>query len=315
MIDRIGHVKNPLTVIAMFAGLAEVSGAAVLPFVQDEVQLFYVKFLSAFPCLIVGLFFYTLWHYPKNLYAPSDYTDESNFVAALGTAIRLKEDEEVIAAADPLGADNVSPVAEPINGASVEVDQTVQEQATESTAQTSEERVVLTAPPISKTRTYVRKGAQYSAYSLTQQNKHLRLMNRIRRAEDLAINDIEAAGGLSFKRRVSPVSSPDIVFDGVSEQNDRVTVIEVKYSAGNRLILDSYRQAFFLALKCYDSLPASKQKNFLFIFALVTETELDPETADEFDESLNGLARSFPFQALITRYTYRHLEKATRTAS
>lgn len=56
MIEKIGHIKNPLTVIAMFAGIAEVSGTIVLPFVTPATQGTYVWFLMIFPCLLVTLF-------------------------------------------------------------------------------------------------------------------------------------------------------------------------------------------------------------------------------------------------------------------
>jgi len=34
MVDKIGPVKNPLTIIAIFAGLAETSGTVVLPLLK-----------------------------------------------------------------------------------------------------------------------------------------------------------------------------------------------------------------------------------------------------------------------------------------
>lgn len=80
MLDKIGHIKNPLTVIAMFAGIAEVSGAVVLPLLEKDVQETYVLFLMGFPCLLVILFFVTLWAKHTALYAPSDFSDDKNFV-------------------------------------------------------------------------------------------------------------------------------------------------------------------------------------------------------------------------------------------
>jgi hypothetical protein len=44
MVEKIGHIKNPLTVIAIFAALAEVSGTVVLPFLDKETQHVYVWF-------------------------------------------------------------------------------------------------------------------------------------------------------------------------------------------------------------------------------------------------------------------------------
>lgn len=82
MLEKIGHIKNPLTVIAMFAGIAEVSGAAVLPFIDTSIQEQYVFFLMGFPCLLVALFFITLWCKHFVLYAPSDFKEDQNFMDA-----------------------------------------------------------------------------------------------------------------------------------------------------------------------------------------------------------------------------------------
>lgn len=79
MLEKIGHIKNPLTVIAMFAGIAEVSGAIALPFLTMAVQETYVWFLMVFPCLIVLLFFATLWKDYTVLYAPTDYPNANSF--------------------------------------------------------------------------------------------------------------------------------------------------------------------------------------------------------------------------------------------
>ena len=79
MIEKIGHVKNPLTVIAMFAGIAEVSGTVVLPFLDKEIQRIFVWFLMGFPSLLVLLFFITLMAKHYVLYAPSDFRDDKLF--------------------------------------------------------------------------------------------------------------------------------------------------------------------------------------------------------------------------------------------
>lgn len=86
MIEKIGHVKNPLTVISMFAAIAEISGTAVLPFISTDNQSSFTWFLMLFPTLIVILFFWTLNSNHKVLYAPSDYRNEENFVNITRTA-------------------------------------------------------------------------------------------------------------------------------------------------------------------------------------------------------------------------------------
>ena len=80
MIEGIGTVKNPLTIIAMFAALVEVSGTIVLPFVDANNQIYFIWFLILFPIILVILFFCTLNFNHKVLYAPSDYENEENFL-------------------------------------------------------------------------------------------------------------------------------------------------------------------------------------------------------------------------------------------
>ncbi len=80
MIENIKGVRNPLTIIAIFAGLAEISGTVVLPLISDQVQGTYVWFLMLFPLLLVLLFFLTLNFNAKVLYSPSDFRDEGNYM-------------------------------------------------------------------------------------------------------------------------------------------------------------------------------------------------------------------------------------------
>lgn len=84
MIESVKKISNPLTIIAIFAGLAEVSGTVVLPFLKDDSQSLYVWFLMAFPTLLILLFFITLNCNYKVLYAPSDFKDEDNFLKLFG---------------------------------------------------------------------------------------------------------------------------------------------------------------------------------------------------------------------------------------
>lgn len=86
MVTKHGWVRNPLSVIAIFAGVAEVCGAAVLPQLEGEAQTKFMIFVMFFPCALVGLFFYILWFKAKVLYAPADYKDDANYMAANGLA-------------------------------------------------------------------------------------------------------------------------------------------------------------------------------------------------------------------------------------
>lgn len=75
-------VSNPLTVIAIFAGIAETSATAVLWQLTGVVQLIFVWYVMLFPVLLVSLFFFVLYKNNRKLYAPSDYEDQKDFMVA-----------------------------------------------------------------------------------------------------------------------------------------------------------------------------------------------------------------------------------------
>jgi len=86
MIEKIPLVKNPLTIVAIFAGLAEIGGTIVLPLLDSDIQSIFVWYVMGFPTLLVILFFLTLNFNHRVLYAPSDYTDEANFMKGVKQA-------------------------------------------------------------------------------------------------------------------------------------------------------------------------------------------------------------------------------------
>lgn len=86
MIDRVKAVNNPLTIIAIFAALAEVAGTVVLATADRTVQQVFVWFVMGFPVLLVVCFFITLNANPRVLYAPSDFQNDENFLKMLDGA-------------------------------------------------------------------------------------------------------------------------------------------------------------------------------------------------------------------------------------
>ncbi|WLE96850.1 MAG: hypothetical protein QTN59_19500 [Candidatus Electrothrix communis] len=94
MTEKVGTIKNPLTIIAIFAAISEISGTIVLPFINAEHQGLYIWFLMIFPIILVVTFFLTLNFNHKVLYAPSDYKDEENFNL---NALPRKIDQDSIA--------------------------------------------------------------------------------------------------------------------------------------------------------------------------------------------------------------------------
>jgi uncharacterized membrane protein len=88
------HVRNPLTVIAVFAGLAEISASIALPQLDREVQKIFVWFVMVFPLFLVGLFFFVLWKKHFILYGPSDFSDDASFLSLWQPASSLETEEE-----------------------------------------------------------------------------------------------------------------------------------------------------------------------------------------------------------------------------
>lgn len=99
MLENVRSVKNPLTIIAIFAGIAEISGTIVLPFVSPENQSTYIWFLMLFPFVLIVAFFLTLNFNHRVLYAPSDYRDQKHFLQLVQRAtpleIERKRSEEI----------------------------------------------------------------------------------------------------------------------------------------------------------------------------------------------------------------------------
>ena len=73
--------SNPLTIIGIFAGIAEVAGTIVLPTLSSDIQRLFLWYVMGFPVLLVILFFFTLHRKPWYLYAPSDFSNEENYMA------------------------------------------------------------------------------------------------------------------------------------------------------------------------------------------------------------------------------------------
>jgi len=85
-------IKNPLTIIGLFAGIAEGAGTVVLPFISRELQAIFIWYVMLFPIFLVIIFFINLNRNPKVFYAPSDFEDEANFMKLLMAAETALDD-------------------------------------------------------------------------------------------------------------------------------------------------------------------------------------------------------------------------------
>lgn len=90
-IDNPKKISNPLTIIGVFASLAEVGGTVVTALVPS-LQSIYIWFVIGFPTLLLILFFLTLNFNNLKLYAPSDYRNDMAFLASTMLAENFNND-------------------------------------------------------------------------------------------------------------------------------------------------------------------------------------------------------------------------------
>ena len=93
MTEKVKFISNPLTIIAIFAALAEINATVSIALVDKELQATFIWFIIVFPILLVILFFGTLNFNTKVIYAPSDYQDDKSFHKML---IREQEPDKAI---------------------------------------------------------------------------------------------------------------------------------------------------------------------------------------------------------------------------
>ncbi|MEX6677968.1 hypothetical protein QWI18_18800 [Pseudomonas sp. W2Oct36] len=240
MFENMKHIKNPLTLISLFAGVAEVSGAGILPFIKTpENQLFYIYFLMGFPTLTVVLFFVTLNFNHKTLYAPSDYKDEQNFVNPFRTATsvevdrKLKDETSEVqrntddASTSPVGnapnsdatkAEGLGDADLAVKNGSIPHPSPTPDQPT-----TTPEEVKSKASPAFDPK----KIDTTESYEL----QHRNLMGDVVVTEKLAIRKLATWLNLDFRQDVvfSPTNSNGrYVFDAVARNKDCIDVAEVK---------------------------------------------------------------------------------------
>jgi hypothetical protein len=246
MIEKVGHIKNPLTVISVFAGIAEISGTIVLPFIAPQNQSTYIWFLMLFPPFLVGIFFATLnWNH-KTLYAPSDYQNEDNFVNPIGKStiqervVKLEEEVDEVVSDTVISA--VSMTEEP---SPPSITESVHSQDdTETCTQT-------TSPPFAEPTIKYSIKENSGSYQIPSERESIsrsssssflpsadernRLSADIRLIEELAIKRITKLTGKSFRQGIKFESrkGKSVLFDAVSIEGNHFSAVEVKLFRNN----------------------------------------------------------------------------------
>lgn len=229
MIENIKGVRNPLTIIAIFAGLAEISGTGILPFIVEANQSTYILFLMIFPVVLVVLFFLTLNFNPKVLYSPSDFRDEANYMR----------------------------IFEPSSAAQKLLK--IQEEMVE---ESEAERPL---PP--ERHTEIRPKDLFSQAEIAELIKKDPRM-RYQLAENLVIDHLASELRMQPQRDLSLSNrSSRFMFDAVFQRPDGLTVVEVKFSSG-QMSISRFRATLHRIQSSLQALPQNAQRNVRVILAV-----------------------------------------------
>lgn len=277
----ISTIKNPLTVIAIFAGIAEVSGSAVLPFISEANQQTYIWFLMLFPFALILLFFITLnWNY-KVLYAPSDFENEDNFLNLLH-----KRDPSV---AEQTEED----VDEEINLGVLDFDAN----------EIFKSHDVLDFNKTDRERRMKVEGMLFRARR-----------DESRMAEDLVFKKLSRDLGHNFQRELSlSLDGVDFSLDGAIATENSLNAFDIKYHRRmSRRFFNPRRfeEQISRYRHIYERLSDSKKSGFKVTFVLVSD-----EINDEALQRLESLLSSMPFKTDVISFEFDELINDCRKAS
>mgnify|MGYP003603123499 CR=1 FL=1 len=318
MLEKIGHIKNPLTVIAMFAGIAEVSGTIVLPFLDVSIQTQYVWFLMGFPCFLVALFFFMLWKKHHVLYAPSDYKEDKSFMEAY-----FNQSEVLVA----------GPIYQDIEAslefeackldAQVEVDRSVDIQSQESTEgsiEPLEEPVQWTIEMAAQESieeaarnaareaicAHFKNSVDVSIHaegenSVKNKDKDSKILNIFSRNK--VVDSLVARFGGQSKSRVEVKQFPNINFDAVIESSNICVVSFVDVTADCFGYVRTAKVKFQEAKKFWDTLGSEDKSRFVFHLALMFGPSYRDVSSVPLKDMLIERA-ALPFKTEVVLYEY-----------
>ncbi|MFZ1546852.1 MAG: hypothetical protein WAT12_07090 [Candidatus Nitrotoga sp.] len=307
MENKFASVKNPLTVIAIFAGIAEVSGSAVLPLIAPANQTLYIWFLMLFPFTLIAVFFLTLNFNHRVLYAPSDFKDEDNFVNILkkstyNEVLEYKTKEAIV-------FESEEPLEQPIQ-------QLSEVPAVKSTLTADTEHIIPHAATMDKlimdaeTAMHevdtVSTRAQREQLDLIARQISERRMRDMRLAEKLALEALEKELGVSIDREMKiEAGTRRFHFDGIVRRGSSLTAIEVKYfrsqrsSPMNMMMWQELRRSLEAL---FQSLSEEQQRDFSFVLVIVHDNE-----ATEIEHMVARRLAEFPFPTAIKMYNFDEL--------
>lgn len=285
MKNKFAAVKNPLTVIAIFAGTAEISGTAILPLLEAQSQQTYIWFLMLFPFTLVALFFITLnWNH-RVLYAPSDFEDEDNFVNIL----------------------EKSTVSEQIEKYEKEIEPEIieqQETSLNNDEETSENSIYDSAIDLLKSEDIIpdikerekrRRLGQLAIRSSTREAMFAEKMVLECLGKEL---NSEIETNMKFN-----INNRRYLFDGMLRKGNNLTAIEVRYHRDmSRPMNERFKSTLHRFNVMYHSLTDEQKSDFSMIYAIVTEN-INEEMVSKYKLYLDELE----FPVVLKVYNYDDL--------
>ncbi|WP_223511483.1 hypothetical protein [Pseudomonas sp. GL-B-19] len=297
MLDKIGHIKNPLTVIAMFAGIAEVSGTVVLPFLDVSIQGRYVWFLMSFPCFLVALFFLMLWKKHHVLYAPSDFKEDKSFMDANFN----RHGEFLSVDVSTLYPDmSAIPVSDKNEAGAQNDEQVVEAPLREEPSQE------LPKEPVDKVIDSVGETTSPVEARQSKVSPRKTLGDIIK--EDFSrkskvVRDLAYLLGGRFEINVEPKQLPNIRFDAVIESSSICVVSFVEVSADRPAFIDEVEDKFADAKKFWDTLNDEDKSRFVFHLALMFGPSSKTVNAVSMKDVVASRTR-LPFKTEVALYEY-----------
>lgn len=234
--------------ISIFAGVAEISGTTVLPFMQSNNQNVYIWFLMLFPVGLVIIFFITLNFNHKVLYAPSDYKDEGNFIKLFSIAtiqeeeIKLKEEVKEVERSSLNEIEKVK---------------------TNLVSQFSE----------GQSNNPEKMNNKESKY----EGIHSTFINKVNLSEKLAILKLSQDMNIDFKRNlVLKTPNISIMLDGVAFEKNQIHVVEVKLFQNSYIEFSRLEKVLMQHQYFVEKMSESESREFiLHFFAVIDNSNVE----------------------------------------
>lgn len=282
----ISTIKNPLTIIAIFAGIVEISGTGVLPFLEVSHQGKYIWFLMLFPSMLVVLFFGALFFKREALYAPSDWRDEDNFFRKFAPASREEGDRKL---------------ERELEETEVSVESSDDCDVTDAREATSAQNSGESDQSPANTLQF-----QVTPKKRASSNISSRLQ-RYADAEHFGLLKLERETHLRFERsvRFQSDNAPSMIFDGITQQGREIHIAEVKYlrRGDPRTVLSNILPSFKLAALEF----AQAGKTLVLHLVIVADEALEKEREASLAAQVQAMSKNYGLNVKLHRYLYDEL--------